>query len=87
MIQGSKTELVNRIEAVAIEVNLLCADLRKVLKGLAAVEQNVDALQQEVCGIRPTVSDLQKLTARLDERIEDSGLLPEEQPSLCLVFP
>ncbi|KAJ1106387.1 hypothetical protein NDU88_003788 [Pleurodeles waltl] len=47
-IQESKSEVVHKIDVVAIEVNLLYADLRKVSEGLVQTENNMATLQQEV---------------------------------------
>ncbi|KAJ1208800.1 hypothetical protein NDU88_004183 [Pleurodeles waltl] len=48
VIQGPKAEVDHKNDAVAIEVNLLCVDLRKVSEGLAQAEKNVEILQQEL---------------------------------------
>ncbi|KAJ1170163.1 hypothetical protein NDU88_002044 [Pleurodeles waltl] len=71
-IQRSKIEVVNKIKAVVVDITLLRADLRKVSDRVTTVDQNVDELQREFRSLRNMISDLQKLIARLDERIEDS---------------
>ncbi|KAJ1207741.1 hypothetical protein NDU88_003131 [Pleurodeles waltl] len=70
-IHGSKAKVVNKTEAVAVDVNSLRADLLNVSDRVAMAEQNVDTLQQEVRCLCTTVSDLQKLIACLDKGIED----------------
>ncbi|KAJ1092234.1 hypothetical protein NDU88_005346 [Pleurodeles waltl] len=59
-IQGPKAEVVHKIDVVAIEVNLLHADLRKVSEGLAQTEKYVEALQQEMGVLLSVVQDLPK---------------------------
>ncbi|KAJ1148086.1 hypothetical protein NDU88_000927 [Pleurodeles waltl] len=71
-IQESKSEVVQKKFDVAIELNLLREDLRKVLEGPAQMEKNVKTLQQELGVLRSTVLDIQRLTARLDDRVEDA---------------
>ncbi|KAJ1156057.1 hypothetical protein NDU88_008782 [Pleurodeles waltl] len=66
VIQGSKAEVVHKIDVVAIEVNLLNADLRKVTEGLVQTEKNMKTLQQEVGVLPSTVLDMQKLPACLE---------------------
>ncbi|KAJ1184302.1 hypothetical protein NDU88_001110 [Pleurodeles waltl] len=44
----------------------------KVSEGLAETEQNVEAVQQEVCDLCSLVANLQKLTARMNECVEDA---------------
>ncbi|KAJ1156006.1 hypothetical protein NDU88_008731 [Pleurodeles waltl] len=46
-MQESKSEVVHKIDVVAIEVNLLRADLCRMSEGLAQMEKNVEMLQQE----------------------------------------
>ncbi|KAJ1157650.1 hypothetical protein NDU88_010354 [Pleurodeles waltl] len=71
-INYSKAKMVNKIEAVAVDITSLCADLCKVSERVTDTEQNMEVLQREVCSLNATVSGLQKLTLRLDERVEDS---------------
>ncbi|KAJ1204993.1 hypothetical protein NDU88_000428 [Pleurodeles waltl] len=54
------------------EVNLLRVHLWRVADWVITIEKNVVDLQQKVRTIIDTVSTLQKLMARLDERIEDA---------------
>ncbi|KAJ1205001.1 hypothetical protein NDU88_000436 [Pleurodeles waltl] len=46
--KNSKTEVVNKIETVVVDVSLLQADLQKVADRVTETEQNVTALQQEI---------------------------------------
>ncbi|KAJ1210411.1 hypothetical protein NDU88_005775 [Pleurodeles waltl] len=70
--QGSKSEVDNKIETVAIEAKLLRTDLHMVAENFAVTEQNVDTLQRDVRNLCSTVTDLQKLTTCLDEHITDA---------------
>ncbi|KAJ1209781.1 hypothetical protein NDU88_005154 [Pleurodeles waltl] len=72
VIHNSKTEVANKIEEVAVDVTLLHMDLRNVSDRVTMTDENEEELHQEVRNLRTTVSTLQKLTARLDEHIEDS---------------
>ncbi|KAJ1106121.1 hypothetical protein NDU88_003524 [Pleurodeles waltl] len=72
-IQSPKTEVIHKLDAVAVEVNLLRAHLHKVSDREHTAEQDSAALQVKVGLLRMAISDLQNLTTRLDERAEDSG--------------
>ncbi|KAJ1099283.1 hypothetical protein NDU88_004385 [Pleurodeles waltl] len=71
-IQGSKTEEIHKIDEVAVEVNLLLADIHKILDQVGTTEQDITALQVEMGHLLKTVLDLQKLTVQLEKCAEDS---------------
>ncbi|KAJ1132065.1 hypothetical protein NDU88_010395 [Pleurodeles waltl] len=52
-IQGSRVALVGKIETVAVEVNLLRADLRKVSDKVKVAEGSIVELQTEVGALPP----------------------------------
>ncbi|KAJ1191839.1 hypothetical protein NDU88_001154 [Pleurodeles waltl] len=51
-VQGSRVALEGKIETVAVEVNLLRADLRKVSDKVKVAEGSIVALQMEVGALR-----------------------------------
>ncbi|KAJ1201157.1 hypothetical protein NDU88_004972, partial [Pleurodeles waltl] len=71
-IKGMCTELVTKINTVAVNVAILHADLRKVVHRVTEAEDNIGVLNHEVATLKDTVSSLQKLTVRLEERAEDT---------------
>ncbi|KAJ1090246.1 hypothetical protein NDU88_003381 [Pleurodeles waltl] len=58
--QGLQVEVISKIDVVAIDVNLLQADLQKATDRVAAMKQNVNTLQQKFHSLRYTVFNLQK---------------------------
>ncbi|KAJ1109559.1 hypothetical protein NDU88_006919 [Pleurodeles waltl] len=51
-IQGSKTEVIPKTDVIAVEVNLLRADLHKVSDQVGTAKQDIAVLQAEVGRLR-----------------------------------
>ncbi|KAJ1122584.1 hypothetical protein NDU88_001070 [Pleurodeles waltl] len=86
-IEGSRSDMVAKIDSVAIEVNLLRTNIRKVVERVTTTEGHVENLQPEVAGVRDTVSSLQKLTFRLEEHIEDAKGRSQRNNLCFMAFP
>ena len=64
--------MVVKIDAVAIDVNLLRMDLRKAVDRVTEAEGSVLELKQEVKDLKETVSKLSKMSDLLENRAEDA---------------
>ncbi|KAJ1091260.1 hypothetical protein NDU88_004387 [Pleurodeles waltl] len=71
-IQGSRVALEGKIETVAVEVNLLRADLRKVSDKVKVVEGSIVELQAEVGTLRKQMAQAGSTVGRLEARLEDA---------------
>ncbi|KAJ1213204.1 hypothetical protein NDU88_000843 [Pleurodeles waltl] len=69
-IQGSRVALEGKIETVAVEVNLLRADLRKV--SVKVAEGSVVELQTEVGVLRKQMVQATSTVGRLEAQLEDA---------------
>ncbi|KAJ1089529.1 hypothetical protein NDU88_002680 [Pleurodeles waltl] len=61
-IKGTRSELVTKIDPVAVDFTLLQADLCKLADRFTEAEDTIVVLNQEVDALKDTVSSLQKLT-------------------------
>ncbi|KAJ1150786.1 hypothetical protein NDU88_003575 [Pleurodeles waltl] len=71
-IQGSRVALEGKIETVAVEVNLLRADLRKVSDKVKVAEGSIVELQAEVGTLRKQMAQAGSTVGRLEARLEDA---------------
>ncbi|KAJ1211280.1 hypothetical protein NDU88_006641 [Pleurodeles waltl] len=71
-IQGSRLALEGKKETVAVEVNLLIADLRKVSDKVKVAEGSIAELQTEVGTLRAQVAQATSTVGRLEARLEDT---------------
>ncbi|KAJ1081661.1 hypothetical protein NDU88_001839 [Pleurodeles waltl] len=65
-IKGTPTELVTKIDTVAVDVTLLRADLRNVAERVKEAEDSTEVLNREMDTLKDTVSSRQRLTVRLE---------------------
>lgn len=71
-INGSRTVLETKIEALSIDVNLLRIDLRKVADKVEMAESNITELQGEVTVLKQQMAQMTTATAELELRMEDA---------------
>ncbi|KAJ1170444.1 hypothetical protein NDU88_002321 [Pleurodeles waltl] len=71
-VQGSRVVLEGKIEAVAVEVNLLRTDLRKVSDKVKVAEGSIVDLQAEVNTLRKQMAQVTSTVGMLEARLEDS---------------
>ncbi|KAJ1100624.1 hypothetical protein NDU88_005705 [Pleurodeles waltl] len=71
-IQGSRVALEGKIETVAVEMNLLRADLRKVSDKVKMVEGSIEELQMEVEVLRKQMAQASSTVGKLEARLEDA---------------
>ncbi|KAJ1144461.1 hypothetical protein NDU88_010759 [Pleurodeles waltl] len=71
-IQGSRVALEGKIETLAVEVNLLRADLRKVSDKVKVVEGSIMELQTEVGALRKQMVQPNSMVRRLEASLEDA---------------
>ncbi|KAJ1213702.1 hypothetical protein NDU88_001334 [Pleurodeles waltl] len=71
-IQGSWVALESKIETVAVEVNRLRADLRKVSDKVKVAEGSITELQSEVGMLRKQMVQATSTVGRLEPRLEDA---------------
>ncbi|KAJ1152098.1 hypothetical protein NDU88_004875 [Pleurodeles waltl] len=57
-IQGTRVALEEKIEAVALEVNLLCTDLRKVSDKVMVVDGSIVELPNEVTTLKKQLAQV-----------------------------
>ncbi|KAJ1165319.1 hypothetical protein NDU88_005747 [Pleurodeles waltl] len=70
-IQGSQVALEGKILTVAMEVNLLRADLWKVLDKVKVAEGSIAELQSEVGTLRSQMAQAASVVGQLEARLED----------------
>ncbi|KAJ1128675.1 hypothetical protein NDU88_007050 [Pleurodeles waltl] len=71
-IQGSRVALEGKIETVAVEVNLLLADLRKVSDKVTVAEGSIVKLQMEVGALRKQMVKANSTVGQLEAWLEDA---------------
>ncbi|KAJ1110655.1 hypothetical protein NDU88_008003 [Pleurodeles waltl] len=71
-IQGSREALEGMIESVAIKVNLLSADLRKVSDRVQITEGSISENRTEVDVLQKQVAEIASRAATLEDRVEDA---------------
>ncbi|KAJ1209137.1 hypothetical protein NDU88_004515 [Pleurodeles waltl] len=71
-IQGSRVALEGKIETVAVEINLLRADLRKVSDKVKVAEGSIAELQSEVGTLQSQVAQATSTVGRLEARLDDA---------------
>ncbi|KAJ1138823.1 hypothetical protein NDU88_005204 [Pleurodeles waltl] len=71
-IEGSRVVLDGKIKAVAVEVNLLQTDLRKVSDKVKVVERSIVDLEMEVSTLRKQMAQVTSPVGMLKARLEDS---------------
>ncbi|KAJ1198313.1 hypothetical protein NDU88_002155 [Pleurodeles waltl] len=71
-IQASRVALEGKIETMAVEVNLLRADLRKVSDKVKVAEGSIVDLQMEVCALRKQMMQVTSTVGMLEAGLEDS---------------
>ncbi|KAJ1129589.1 hypothetical protein NDU88_007956 [Pleurodeles waltl] len=71
-IQGSRVALEGKRETVAVEVNLLRANLRKVSDKVNVAEGSIVDLQTEGGTLRKQMAQITSTVATLEARLEDS---------------
>ncbi|KAJ1128021.1 hypothetical protein NDU88_006413 [Pleurodeles waltl] len=71
-IQGSRVALECKIETVAVEVNLLRADLRKVSDKVKVADGSIVELQAEVGTLRKQMAQAGSTVGRLEARLADA---------------
>ncbi|KAJ1188134.1 hypothetical protein NDU88_004899 [Pleurodeles waltl] len=77
-IQGSRVALEGKRETVAVEVNLLRADLRKVSNKVKAADGTISELQSEVGTLRTQMAQATSTVGRLEAWQEDAEGRSEE---------
>ncbi|KAJ1134619.1 hypothetical protein NDU88_001070 [Pleurodeles waltl] len=72
VIQGARVALEGKIETVAVEVNLLQADLHKVSEKVKVAEGSIVDLQTEVGTLRKQMAQVTSTIGTLEARLADS---------------
>ncbi|KAJ1092772.1 hypothetical protein NDU88_005882 [Pleurodeles waltl] len=75
-IQGARVALEGEIETVAVEVNLLRADLRKVSDKVKVAGGTIVDLQTEVGTLRKQMAQVSSTVGKLEERCTLMQILP-----------
>ncbi|KAJ1184807.1 hypothetical protein NDU88_001609 [Pleurodeles waltl] len=86
-IQGSRVALEGKIETVAVEVNLLRADLQKVSDKVKVAEGSIVELQTEVGALRIQMVQANSMARRLEARLEDAEGRSRQNNVRLLGFP
>ncbi|KAJ1130649.1 hypothetical protein NDU88_009000 [Pleurodeles waltl] len=87
-IQGSRVALEGKIETeVAVEVNLLRADLRKVSDKVKVAEGSIMELQTEVGTLPKQMVQASSTVGRLEARLEDAEGRSQQNNIRLLGFP
>ncbi|KAJ1129107.1 hypothetical protein NDU88_007478 [Pleurodeles waltl] len=71
-IESSQQAMQTQIEAIAVGVNLLRADLRVVADRSVATEKQVTCLQSEMDSLKASMAILEAKTHQLEARVEDA---------------
>ncbi|KAJ1214695.1 hypothetical protein NDU88_002313 [Pleurodeles waltl] len=71
-INGSKEEIVVKIDSVVIDVNFLSTDLRKIADRVTETVGKVSELQREVKELKDTMTNVSKMTAHFEEMAENT---------------
>ncbi|KAJ1116658.1 hypothetical protein NDU88_004864 [Pleurodeles waltl] len=71
-IQGTRATLENKRDTMAIELNLLLLDRRKVAKRVTCMEEEVITLKREIKYIQTTVAGLKCSAMHMEEHIDDT---------------
>ncbi|KAJ1209239.1 hypothetical protein NDU88_004617 [Pleurodeles waltl] len=71
-IEDSRVALEGKIETVAVEVNLLKADLRKVLDKVKVAGGSIAEIQSEVGTLQSQVAQATSTVGQLEARLEDA---------------
>ncbi|KAJ1205666.1 hypothetical protein NDU88_001094 [Pleurodeles waltl] len=71
-IESSWHAMQTQIEAIAVDVNLLRADLRVVAERSVATEKQVTCLQSDMDTLKASVGILEAKTYKLETRVEDA---------------
>ncbi|KAJ1163598.1 hypothetical protein NDU88_004054 [Pleurodeles waltl] len=71
-IESSRQAMKTQIVAIAVDVNLLRADLRVVAERSVATEKQVTCLQSEMDTLKASVATLEAKTHKLEARVEDA---------------
>ncbi|KAJ1199842.1 hypothetical protein NDU88_003674 [Pleurodeles waltl] len=71
-IHGARVALEGKIETVAVKVNLLRADLRKVSDKVKVVEGSIVDLQTKVGTLRKQMAQITSTVGTLEDHLEDS---------------
>ncbi|KAJ1210567.1 hypothetical protein NDU88_005929 [Pleurodeles waltl] len=80
-IESLRHAMQTQIAAIAVDVNLLRADLRVVAKRSVATEKQVMCLQSEMDTLKASVAILEAKTHKLEARVEDV----EDGREICLL--
>ncbi|KAJ1205973.1 hypothetical protein NDU88_001391 [Pleurodeles waltl] len=83
-IQGSRVALEGMIETVAVEVNLLRADLWKVSDKVKAAEGIISELQSELGTLRTQMAQATSTVGRLEAWLEDAEGRLSQSRTECL---
>ncbi|KAJ1143153.1 hypothetical protein NDU88_009464 [Pleurodeles waltl] len=86
-IQGSRVALEGKIEMVAVDVNLLTADLRKVLDKVKVAEGSIVELQAEVGTLQKQMVQAGSTVGSLEAQMEDAEGRSRLNNIRLLVFP
>ncbi|KAJ1092038.1 hypothetical protein NDU88_005152 [Pleurodeles waltl] len=86
-IQGSPMALENKIETVAIKVNLLRTDLRKISNKVCLAERSIEELQMKLATLKKQVPAAESRAGALEARVEDSEELTRRNNVRLLGFP
>ncbi|KAJ1123021.1 hypothetical protein NDU88_001494 [Pleurodeles waltl] len=73
-IESSSWAMQAQIAAIAVDVNLLRADLRVVAERSVDTEQKVTCVQSDVDILKTLVATLEAQTRKLEARVEDAGV-------------
>ncbi|KAJ1105911.1 hypothetical protein NDU88_003314 [Pleurodeles waltl] len=86
-IQGSRVALEGNIETVAVKVNLLRADLRKVSDKVKVAKGSIVELQVEVGTLRKQMAQAGSTVGRLEVQLEDAEGRSRRNNMRLLGFP
>ncbi|KAJ1201787.1 hypothetical protein NDU88_005593 [Pleurodeles waltl] len=82
-IESSQQAMQTQIVAIAVDVNLLCADLRVVAERSVATEKQVTGLQSEMDTLKASVAILEAKTHKLEVGGEDAEVSSTCGYSVC----
>ncbi|KAJ1125397.1 hypothetical protein NDU88_003829 [Pleurodeles waltl] len=84
---GARVALEGKVSTVAVEVNLLRADLRKVSDKVKVAERSIVDLQTEVYTLRKQMAQVNTTVGTLEARLEDSEGISRRNNVRLLGFP
>ncbi|KAJ1195792.1 hypothetical protein NDU88_005060 [Pleurodeles waltl] len=72
VMQGTRVALEAKMDTMAMDINHLRLDLRKVAVRVMSTEGEIDELQNKICTLQATIETLQSEATRMAILVEDA---------------